>query len=201
MVRKSLLMVSLMVFCGMCVAQSVLERELLQYSQEFMIFGDGHVRELLEYGRQGRQDSLLNSLNGEMSLLYYNAEEQRVIIKPTRNTSIDFSVSVYGADTLVCALVTTQQPYPTSMIYVDRTMCEHGEELPTRRAATKQNLPACPPTFCTARLSEDRQHIIVDNQTWRMLDNEEQQYVVPQLVSDTLSIYTIFVSESLKKNQ
>lgn len=197
---RKLIFILFCLACPYVMGQSLLERELVRYSQEFLIFTDGHVRELMEYGRQGRSDTLLNSLNGRMSVSYFNEDSCRIVFSPARNISIDFNVINFEElDTVVCAIVTLCNPWCSSMVYVDHAGAAEDKVMPTTRAITKQRLAACPPTYVTAALTPDRRKIVYENQTWRSLPADEQDYVRPLLESDTTAVAKIYLTHVFER--
>lgn len=170
-------------------AQNTFERVLTAYCESFLFITDGHVRELIELGIKGSNDSIFNSLGGMMSVSYYDAEKPRIVFSPTSGATIDFSLTIDDRDTIVCALQTACLPWCSSMIYVDNTVNAVSDNaLPARKAQVSTIVKGCDPIFVSARLSDDGQSIITSNETWRMLPPDEQDQIVPQLKNDTIVI-------------
>lgn len=148
--------------------------------------------ELIEYAKEGRQETFHNRWNGQASIVTY--DEQQNLLKVSQTANSTLSLKLHPIDSthyLIIAIRTVSAPIKSSTITIYNQHWQRKEiSLPnfqakdfliSQQSFTQEDLEALTPIFVSADFSSTSDMIEFTNQTIQILSTKEQERYKPFL--------------------
>mgnify|MGYP003298253193 CR=1 FL=1 len=148
--------------------------------------------ELIEYAKEGRQETIKNKFQGQACMLAYNEQQNYLKVAQTANSTLALkTIPTSANDYLIIAIYTVSAPISSSTITIyNKSWQVQKTYQPSFKASdflimqhnlNEDELKDITPIFVSAEFSTTAETIEFTNQTYQILPEKQQKRYLPYL--------------------